>query len=217
MGRVIVTVAVTTFVVLVGFYELFGYLGSGVFQKSDVPLWLRSVKTTAGIFQATATGLTFIVGGLFAYYRFFKEETYSPRLQPSISTAVWYSANRFYVQVTATVENSGQISVYLHKERTYHIASTRMPGDSGWTDYGVNRIFAEQLFVQPSEIMSDQIWFEVPDNGEVALQTEFVVATVVDSNERGVVGLGWRARDIVSLLDIRSSITDTSESDVERG
>jgi hypothetical protein len=95
MGHVVDTVAVISVVLLVGSYKLFGYLGSGVFQKSDVPLWLLSVETTASIFQATATGLAFIVGGLFAYYRFFKEEPYSEQLQPSVSTAVSYSANHF--------------------------------------------------------------------------------------------------------------------------
>src|SRR5215211_1836399 len=106
MGRVIATVAVVSVVLLIGCYELFGYLGSGVFQKSDVPLWLRSIETTANIFQATATGLAFIIGGLFAYYRFFKEETYTSRLQPSVSTAVSYSENHFCVVVTAAVENT---------------------------------------------------------------------------------------------------------------
>ena len=83
MGRTIVTVAVVSVVVLVGFYEIIGYLGSSVFQKSEVPLWLRSVVATASIFQATATGLAFIIGGLFAYYRFFKEETYWPLEAPA--------------------------------------------------------------------------------------------------------------------------------------
>jgi predicted ferric reductase len=75
MGRVAATVAIVSIVVLIGCYELFGYLGSGVFHKGEVPLWLRSVQTTASIFQATATGLAFIIAGLFAYYRFFKEKT----------------------------------------------------------------------------------------------------------------------------------------------
>jgi hypothetical protein len=220
MGRTIVTVAVISMVLLVAFYELFGYLGSGVFQKSEIPLWLRSVETTASIFQATVTGLAFIIGGLFAYYRFFKEEPYSEQLQPSVSTTVSHSANHFLVVIIVTIENAGQVQVRLDKDRTYLLTATRKLGDSGWTDGVPLGIFEAQDAVQPNETISDQVWFEMPDNNEVALRTDFVVAKVVKDveglREREEVW-GWGARDIVNLLDIKGNITDTSDSDVERG
>ncbi len=209
------TVAVVAFVVLVGFYELFGYLGSGALQNSEVPLWLRSVQATASIFQATATGLAFIIGGLFAYYRFFKEETYSSRLQPSISTAVSHSDGHFCVVVTAAVENTGQTTVRLDKPVTQFIVSVRSLGDSGWTDYDSEPVLQEEL-VQPSETFSDQSWAEVPDNGEVALQVELVVGRAYNEDDEEEVG-GWGANDIVNLLDVKGSITDASNGDAERG
>ncbi len=42
-------------------------------MTGEMPLWLRAIDTAANIFQATATGLAFVVGGLFAYYKFFKK------------------------------------------------------------------------------------------------------------------------------------------------
>jgi hypothetical protein len=129
VGKAVATVAGTTIVLLLACYVLFGWLGAGPVQEGEVPLWLRSVESTANIFQATATGLAFIVGGLFAYFRFFKEETYSDRLQPSVSTAVSYSEGYFYVLVTASVENTGQITVHLDKDVTHFIVSVRSLGD----------------------------------------------------------------------------------------
>jgi len=189
-------------------------LGAARDQAEEMPLWLRYVEAGARIFQATVTSLAFIVGGVFAYYRFFKEETYSSRLQPSVSTAVSHSGDYFYVTVTATVENTGQVTVRLDKPITQFIVSVHSLGDSTWTDYDSEPVLQQDL-VQPGETISDQGWVEVPDNGEVALQTELVVKRAYDEDDEDPVG-GWEARDIVNLLDIRGNITDTSDSDVER-
>jgi hypothetical protein len=162
-----------------------GLLCAGPVQKGDVPLWLRSVEAASGILQATATGLAFIVGGLFAYYTFFKEEPYSEQLQPSVSTAVSYSANHFLVVITATVENAGQVQVRLNKNRTQLLTATRKLRDSSWTDYAPLNIFRSQDAAQPNETISDQVWIEVPDNGEAALLTDFVVAKVVEDVDGG--------------------------------
>jgi hypothetical protein len=78
-----------------------------------------------------------------------------------------------------------------------------------WTEYDPTEIFFDQDAVQPGETISDQIWIELPDNDEVALQTSLGVAK--DEN------LGWEAKDIVNLLYVRGNITDTSDGDAERG
>lgn len=219
VDRAVVTVGGVTVVLLLILYVLFGLLGAGPVQKGEVPLWLRSVQAVSGIFQATATGLAFIIGGLFAYYRFFKEETYSDRLQPSVSTAVSYSEGYYLIIVTSTVENPGQVTVKLDRSRTYFIASVRNLGDTDWKDRNGGAVFSQQNMVQPGEAISDQIWFEIPNGNEVALRTDLVVAKVLTGHEEEGQGeaFGWGARDIVNLLDIRGKINGTSDSDVESG
>src|SRR4051812_1385587 len=71
---------------------------------------------------------------IFAYYRFFKEETYEKQLQTNVSTEVSYSAGRFCVLVAITAENTGQVSVPLDNDRTYSIISIRKLGEGEWTD-----------------------------------------------------------------------------------
>ncbi|MGH3086153.1 MAG: hypothetical protein ACRDSJ_02395 [Rubrobacteraceae bacterium] len=76
MGRATLITGVIVGIFLVVCYALIA--------REDSPAWLAGVETASGIFEATVTGLAFIFGGLFAYYKFFKEETYSERLQVGI-------------------------------------------------------------------------------------------------------------------------------------
>ena len=211
------TVAGVTIVLLLILYALFGLFGAGPVQKGDVPLWLRSVQFASMIFQATATGLAFIVGGLFAYYKLFKEETYSKQLQPGVSTAVSYSDSQCLVLISATVENAGQTRVKLDNNKTWLLVQTRKLGDPAWTSGVPVAVFREQDMVQPNETMSDQVWIELPDDDEIALRTDFVVARTVEEEDKdgGDEVRGWMARDIVNLLDIKGKINGTSDSDVE--
>ena len=176
------------------------------------------MQATATIFQATATGLAFIVGGLFAYYRFFKEEPYSSRLQPSVSTAVSHFDGHYLVVITATVENTGQTPVRLDKSKTHFLAAVRSLNDPDWTPHDTAPIL-QQSVVQPGETFSDQTWVEILDSGEVALRTELVVGKALEEGETVAEDevVGWGTRDIVSLLDSKGKITDTPDEDAERG
>jgi hypothetical protein len=100
------------------------------------------------------------------------------------------------------------------------VTATRSLGEPGWTPFAPLGEFHEQSAVQSNETISDQVWIEIPDDDLVALRTDFVVARVVTEEERrkgGNVIWGWEARDIVNLLDAKGNITDTSDSDAERG
>jgi hypothetical protein len=76
-------------------------------------------------------------------------------------------------------------AVRLNKNRTQLLTATRKLRDSSWTDYAPLNIFRSQDAAQPNETISDQVWIEVPDNGEAALLTDFVVAKVVEDVDGG--------------------------------
>jgi hypothetical protein len=82
-------------------------------------------------------------------------------------------------------------AVRLNKNRTQLLTATRKLRDSSWTDYAPLNIFRSQDAVQPNETISDQVWIEVPDNGEAALLTDFVVAKVVEDVDGGTRGWGY--------------------------
>ncbi len=165
-------------------------------------------------FIERVTSFPMRIRSLLVNLRELQEDPYSKRLQPAVSTAISYTDGCCLVLITATVENPGQAQVNLDHNKTLVLIATRKLGDPEWTDDVPRRIFGGQDAVQPNETISDQIWFELPNNNEVALRTDFVVAKVVkeeDTREDEVVG--WRARDTVNLLDIRGKIKDTSSGD----
>jgi len=77
MGRIAVTTAVVCVVSLLVYYAILLLVGAPHASIDGVPLWLQRVDTGARIFQAFATGLAFVIGGIFAYYRFIKERTHA--------------------------------------------------------------------------------------------------------------------------------------------
>jgi hypothetical protein len=209
-GTMAVVTSAICAVILFVWYVIAGFQGG----SNEVAIWLRNVRTGASIFQASVTGLALIVGGLFAYYRFFKEETYTARLQPSVTTAVSHFESRYLIIITVTVENTGQVTVDLDEDRTYVLVDTRKAGDPDWTEYGVQEVFFDQDAVQPGEALSDQIWIEIPDSGEAAFRADLVVAIAkADESEEDVAG--WGTRDIVNLLDIKGNISSVSDGEGE--
>ncbi len=199
MGRAAATVAVVSGVVLLVYYALLGFLGTGPVQTGEVPLWLRSIETGAGIFQTTATGLALIIGGLFAYYRFFKEETYSPRIQPSVAAVASRKDGLIFIQVTAAMTNPGQTSVWLDMNSTRLGLSTRKARIYGWEPSVVEVVFTGNDHIRPGETIGDQVWMEIPDDDYAAILLELRIAKVREGEEEKI--LGWIARDIVNLVE----------------
>jgi hypothetical protein len=199
MGGTFLVVGLVSGALLLVLYAIFGVLGAGSAQTGEVPLWLRSIETGSGVFQATATGLALIVGGLFAYYRFFKEETYSDRLQTGVVATVIRTDETVFLNVAAEAKNTGQVSVALDMELTRVGVSTRKLGVYGWTPRVVDRVFVGQNHVRPDETLRDEVWLEIDKESDVvAVEVELRVAR--DET------LGWLTRNIVSLVEDEGKI-----------
>lgn len=90
--------------VIVGVFLIISY---ALVAKENSPAWLAGVETASGVFASTVTGLALIFGGLFAYYKFFKEETYSERLQVGIEASAELAEDVLYVNAIVSAENKG--------------------------------------------------------------------------------------------------------------
>lgn len=165
--------------------------------------WLRVVEASFGAFQSLITGVGIIIGGVFAYYRFFKEETHKSRLQPSISGVVGTKDSTIYLQARVVAENTGRTSVSLGRGATALQVSTRENGDKDWTLRATERVFTIQGYVQPGETIIDQVWMEITDNGEVAIRLELVL--LASEN------VGWLATEVVNLVAQRDNDHPESE------
>jgi hypothetical protein len=209
VGRIAITTAIVIGALLAYCFLILALLGLGQDQTNETPLWLRNVETGAHVFQYAATGLGIIIGGIFAYYRFFKEDPYSERLQPSITAAVSRKSDSIFVRAAASVTNNGQTSVPLDMELTRVGLSARKIGVYDWTPCLIERIYVGQDHVRPGETISDQVWLETPDASYVALEIELLIAESED--------LGWLTRDIVDLTqevgNNNGALADDAESE----
>jgi hypothetical protein len=205
LGRIAVTTAVVCVVSLLVYYAILLLVGAPHASIDGVPLWLQRVDTGARIFQASATGLAFIIGGIFAYYRFIKERTHASRLQPTSSTDVASADGTIYLRVMASVQNIGQAKVELAHEYTGLRILTRTHGSEGWFLDHTATVFEEQDSLEPDETIGEPVWVEIPDNGKVALRLDLYVAESEDT--------GWLAREVVNLVKELDNTQGSSKTD----
>src|SRR5215207_3572341 len=118
---------------------------------SQVPAWLEITRAALVAIQALVTAAGIIIGGIFAYYRFFKEETHTNRLQPKVSGTAEVHDNTIYLRTTARVENTGQVAVDLDLELTALEIFTRKPRETEWAYQHIESVFWEHEQVQPGE------------------------------------------------------------------
>lgn len=159
---------------------------------SQLPTWLAIVVAVLGAFQSLVTTLAIIIGGTFAYYRFFKEETYTSRLQPTVSGTAEVHDGTIYLRTRVAAQNTGQVSVGLDLELTALEIFTRKVGDDDWEYRHIESIFWGHDQVQPGEEIEDQIWVEIPYDNEVGLKMDLSVSEGED--------VMWLATEIVSLF-----------------
>ena len=135
----------------------------------------------------TAAGL--IVGGVFAYYKFFREDPYARRIQPTVSGSVARKDGTIYLRAVAQAKNYGQGTITLDNADTGLRVLVRKTGDADWTRFRSPGIFAEQEFLDSGETITEPVWLEISEVDLVALRLDLYVA---ESEAKG-----WLAREVV--------------------
>lgn len=193
MGRVMTAAAVYCAIVAIWLFLVFpGVFGIGNPPSWEVPLWLRNVQAGADVFQKLVTALAIAVGGIWAYFRFFKERTYASRLQPTISGTVARRDGIIYLRAATNVKNIGQSRVVLNHEYIGLRVLTRTAGASKWDLYRTEDVFTEQPHVESGVTIGEPVWVEMPEKDKVALRLDLYVA----ESEK----VGWLAREVVNLV-----------------
>lgn len=134
-------------------------------------------------------------------------------MQPAISAAVSRERELIFIKATAEMTNNGQRSVHIDLSETRIGISTRKAGVYGWNPSVVEEVFTGNNHVSPGETIGDQVWMEIPDNDDVAIQLELRVTKRYEE-ECGKF-LAWIARDIVNLAEDQGNISSGSTSSEE--
>lgn len=157
----------------------------------EIPYWLRVAESLA----AVAMPVIIASGGIFAYYKFFRQGEHDPRLQPTVTGEATMHGGMVYIVATVAAQNTGQVDAVLDLEGSgleTFLAEATVPG---WTPHTTSDVFDNHDIVQPGETIEDQILLEMVDEGEIAVGLRLTVAETAK-------GHSWEAvKQIVLVHD----------------
>lgn len=127
------------------------------------------------------TALGILIGGLFAYFKFFKGRTFKPRLELSVSGKVIHDEGVKLLATALGIKNTGLSVVFINKELTRLEVYLHKPlSGSGknieWlrTD-PPTRAFSAHGWVEPGETINDHLVVKLPDDDYLIYRIELVV------------------------------------------
>jgi hypothetical protein len=162
---------------------------------SQVPASLQIAVAVLAALQSIAI----IAGIIAAYYKFVKEKPHASRIQPAVSGTAEVHDGIIYIRAKVSAQNNGQVEVDLDVELTALEILSRKVGGEGWEYRCIASIFEQHEWVRPGEEIEDQIWVEIPYDGEIGIKLDLFVAESED-----VVG---PATEIVSLFTNKRGIS----------
>lgn len=142
----------------------------------QLPAWLRWLQALAISVGSLGTAGAII----FAVYKFYRQGEHDPRLQPTVTGTAAVHEGIIYVFATVTAENTGQVDVTLNLEASTLNVLTTKAGDEGWTPSYPADVFLNHSVIQPGETIEDQLWFEVPYDGEIGIKLNLDLARIED-------------------------------------
>ncbi|MEJ7872800.1 MAG: hypothetical protein WKF67_11135 [Rubrobacteraceae bacterium] len=164
----------------------------------ELPFWLRVVESLA----AVATPILIAVGGVFAWYKFFRQGEHDPRLQPSVTATAEIRGEDDKIAcvfATVTAQNSGQVEVELVPEGSALDVYTTTLEEDGWWQYpDPLKVFVGQGRVRPGETLEDQKLIQIRYSDEIAVRLDLTI-TAVDSTVTEHKTRTWDTIEIVPL------------------
>jgi hypothetical protein len=156
----------------------------GVVESGTEPfVWLENMRVGADIFQKIATAVALVIGGIFAWYKFIRRGELDPRLQPTVIGKAAISDGTIYVVATVTILNTGVVEVGLSGGTAVLELYATKPEDDAfeYVDIAPVSVFEDHNHVQPGETLEDQVWFQLPHEGQVGIRLDLTVVIVDDS------------------------------------
>jgi hypothetical protein len=160
------------------------WLFAALTQGEATSSGLDDAKTVADIVGTLITAVAVSVGAVWAYYRFFKDRTYRPRLEVSMG-GEWFAVDgERLLLARVQIKNIGSSVVELLQKGTGLRVST-MAADASesdaprpveWVPGRVYKILEEHAWIEPGETVSDDVLLRlaVPAGQPVLFETRLV-------------------------------------------
>jgi hypothetical protein len=147
------------------------------------------------------TILAIIVGGIWAYFNFFKSRLYRIRLEPGISGELIHQDNKRFIKVNLSLRNAGVSVVNIQPEGTgFRLNALQAKGTLSpkkvipKTRIKTYPIFPYHKWVESNETIHEEQLIVAPDDDSIAFELEMRVVAH---------GISFRANSIVEINDAK--------------
>jgi len=157
--------------------------------------------------QKLITGLAVIIGGIWAWLKFFRGRTFRSRLELKVSGKLIRNGTNNFPKATMEMKNVGLSQVKLKRDAIYldvflidalSIKSAQRLYSAKWSEPITFAVFKDHGWVEPSEEISDELLFQLPVGEQLACKLKL---TVNSSGNSWVLfkteGTRWSATTIV--------------------
>lgn len=144
----------------------------GLVRPQAVPVWLQNVRVASLVYYNVVAGTAFVVGGLFVWYKFIRRGDDQPRIQPTVTGRTVIHGGVIYVIAIARAQNTGVVNATLDLESSALELYTTSVDEDAWKWRYTQAIFKNHGTVEPDELIEDQIWFEIPYDGEIGVKLD---------------------------------------------
>jgi hypothetical protein len=144
------------------------------------------------------TSLGILVGGLWAYFKFFKGRTFHTRLEPKITAKIVDQGNTKILIVSMELTNIGLTVVYLNPLTSIDVYAANLvtPTDLSGVRWGNTprsfRVFKNHSWIEPEETIRDEMMLRLSNADNIGYQLKLVVR----SENRSIIRRweSWRKR-----------------------
>jgi hypothetical protein len=158
--------------------------------KSALQTALENAKTISEI-------IAICIGGLWAYYKFFRGRTFKSRLEFLVSGLVHHDANSAELLASAQMKNIGLSKIRISQRGSALSAFRSLPTGRPdrptiveWEQLVVLPVFEKHAWIEPDETIKDQMLIRVDLAESTALKLDLrIVANKIEWNESSIVPL----------------------------
>jgi hypothetical protein len=164
----------------------------------EIPPPPSAIQPLLEIIKTIAETLGLIVGGLWAYYRFFKGRTFRPRLELTVTGKAWNAEPLTYLIASVQIKNVGLSKLELTQGGSgLRVFSHGLgkpeetPALVEWKRQITVPVFEKHKWIEPGEPISDQMLVTLAGIDHSAIKLEFrIVSNGIEWNSLTIIEPG---------------------------
>ena len=169
---------------------------------------LEIILITTQIIESVFTTIAIILGGIWAYFNFFKARIYKPRLEIDISGTPFRIDDMYYLKSKLQLKNVGLSKFVIEQEGTALIVSsfTQPPNsmEVGYLDkgeIGIFSVFELHSWIEPGESIDIQKLIMIPQSDHIALELRLRIVSQMGNVKKRAIE--WNETKIIELPQIK--------------